>query len=140
MITLHICQLLEDAGFGTIDTDIFWEEIPVNVRGVPKSGIWVVPRGAPLSRLNVTYQAFDIYSRHAHKIVSSRKLEDILDYLQAAYHEVCELPEVPPYSETRYYDCQIQPTSGIENVGADDQDKIIRVISAEIKYKKEDSQ
>lgn len=138
MVTLHIAKLLEDEGFGTLDLDIFWEDMPVDSDGKPFNGIWIVPRGAPVSRFTVTSQAFDIYARDTNKVTSSQKLEDILNYLQTAYEEVCELPTVPPYSETRYYDVRITPVSGIENVGADDQDKIVRVISGEINFKREE--
>lgn len=138
MVTLHIAKLLEDAGFGTLDTDIFWEDMPVDNKGVAINGLWVVPRGTPRGRF-VKVQAFDIYSRHTNKVTSSKKLEDILDYLQEAFATVCELPTVPPHSETRYYDVTITPTSAIENVGADEQDKVVRVISGEINFKKEES-
>jgi len=137
MITLHIAKLLADEGFGTLDTDIFWEDMPVDSKGVPIDGIWVVSRGAPVSRFQVQYQAFDIYSRSKNKLEASQQLEDILDFLQDAYDTVCELPTVPPHSLTLYTDVQITPTSGIENVGTDEQDKVVRVISGEIKCKKE---
>lgn len=136
MITLHIAKWLSDQGFGTLDTDIFWEEVPLNSDGKPKDGIWVVPRGTPLSRFNTTTQAFDIYSRYANKITGSLKLEAILEKLKEAYGDVCTLPTVPPYSLAEYYNVRFRPTSGIENVGSDDQDKIVRVISAEIQYDK----
>lgn len=137
MVSLHIAKLLADQGFGTLDTDIFWEDMPLDSQGNPKNGIWIVPRGTPVSRFNHTQQPFDIYSRYSNKVTGSKKLEDILDYLQEAFEEVCELPTVPPHSTTRYYDCTITPTSVIENVGSDEQDKVVRVISGEIKFKKE---
>lgn len=134
MVTLHIAKLLENEGFGTLDTDIFWEEIPLGSDGKPKEGIWIVPRGFPLTRFNATAQAFDIYSRYANKITGSQKLEEILKYIQEAYGEVCELPTVPPYSLTQYGNVRLIPTSGIENVGSDEQDRIVRVISAEVQF------
>ena len=137
MVTLHIAQLLANEGFGTLDTDIFWEDMPVDSEGNPKNGVWIVTRGTPVTRFTTTNQAFDIYSRYSNKVTSSKKLEDILDYLQEAYGEVCELPTVPPHSMTRYYDARITPVSAIENVGSDEQDKVVRVISGEIKFKKE---
>lgn len=137
MITLHIAKLLDNKGFGTLDTDIFWEEAPLDTSGNPKEGIWVVSRGTELSRFTVHTQQFDIYARYANKVTSSQKLEDILEYLQTAFEEVCELPTVPPHSTTRYYDVTITPVSGIENVGSDEQDKVVRVISGEVKFKKE---
>lgn len=137
MVTLHIAKLLEQEGFGTLDTDIFWEDMPIDAQGKPINGLWVVPRGAEVGRFTAT-QAFDIYSRHTNKVVSSKKLEDILAYLQDAYGQVCDLPEVPQ-SPYRYYDCLIRPTSAIENVGTDEQNKVVRVISGEITFKREDS-
>ena len=134
MVTLHILQLLEDEGFGTIDTDLFWEDIPVDSNGDPKNGVWIVPRGAPVSIYNTTIQPFDIFSRYSNKVTGSKKLEDILEYLKTAFTEVCELPIVPPYSLTNYYDVTITPESGIENVGSDEQDKVVRVISGKVKY------
>jgi len=134
MVTLHVAQLLEDEGFGTVDQDIFWEDMPLDSQGNPKDGIWIVPRGSALSRFQTTIQAFDIYSRYANKITGSKKLEAILQYIKDAYDEVCELPTVPPYSTTLYNEVRLRPVSGIENVGTDEQDKVVRVISAEIQY------
>lgn len=137
MITLHILKLLADEGFGQIDTDLFWEDAPLDPQGNPKNGVWIVPRGTEVNRFTVSTQAFDIYSRHTNKVTSSKKLEDILDYLQEAFEDVCELPTVPPHSTTRYYDVMITPTSSIENVGTDEQDKVVRVISGQVTFKKE---
>lgn len=137
MITLHIAKLLETAGFGTLDTDIFWEEAPLDSSGKPKNGIWVVTRGNEVSRTNLHVQSFDIYARYGNKLTTSQKLESILEYLQTAFETVCELPTVPPYSTTQYTDVTIVPTSGIDNVGVDEQDKIIKLISGQVRYKKE---
>lgn len=136
MISLHIAAWLAQEGFGTLDSDIFWEEAALDGSGNPKEGVWVVTRGAPLSRFNVTTQAFDIYSRYANKLTGSQKLEGVLDRLQEAYGDTCELPAVEPYSSTVYTNVRLRPTSGIENVGSDEQDKIVRVISGEVQYNK----
>lgn len=137
MITLHIAKLLADEGFGTLDTDIFWEDAPLDSNGNPKDGVWIVPRGAEVNRFTIHTQQFDIYSRNKNKVTGSKKLEDILNYLQTAFEEVCELPTVPPHSLTRYYDVTITPVSSIENVGTDDQKKVVRVISGQVTFKKE---
>ena len=133
MIPLHIAKLLADNGFGTLDTDIFWEEAPLNAQGKPKDGIWVVERGSVVDRFNTTTQAFDIYSRYANKLTGASKLEDILAFLKDSYAEICTLPKVPPYSLRDYINVQITPTSSVENVGTDELDKVVRVISAEVK-------
>lgn len=135
MITLHILKLLEDNGFGTIDTDLFFEEVPLDSKGVPKQGIWIVTRGTSVTRLDVGNQNFDIYSRYTNKLTGGIKLENILTFLKEAYDDVCTLPTVPPYSTTEYYNVTIEPTSGVENVGTDEQDKVVRVISGNVKYK-----
>ena len=134
MISLHVAKWLEEEGFGILDEDIFWEEVPLDANGKPLNGIWVVTRGSALSRFNTTVQAFDIYSRYANKITGALQLEQILERIKEAYGDVCTLPTVPPYSLTNYDNVRLRPVSGIENVGSDEQDKIVRVISAEVQY------
>ena len=137
MITLHILKLLEDNGFGTIDTDLFYEEAPLDAKGVPKQGVWIVTRGSEVSRVDIGNQDFDIYSRYTNKLTGAVKLENILSFLKESYGDVCTLPTVPPHSMTQYYNVRITPTSGVENVGTDDQDKVVRVISGNVKFNKE---
>lgn len=136
MVTLHILKLLENNGFGVIDQDLFFEEASLDGNGDPKEGLWIVTRGSAVNRYSVTVQAFDIYSRYANKLTGYKKLEDILHFLQAAYGEVCELPTVEPYSNTIYKNVRLTPTSGVENVGADENNKIVRVISGEVQFNK----
>lgn len=136
MVTLHLLKLLENEDFGIIDTDLFWEEVPLDVDGKPKEGVWIVTRGAPVTRFNVGVQAFDIYARYSDKLTTATKLESILTYLQEAFG-VCDLPTVPPYSLANYTNVSITPTSGVENAGTDENDLIVKVISGEINYKKE---
>lgn len=136
MVTLHLLQLLANEGFGTIDTDLFWEEAPLDSKGDPINGVWLVTRGSEVTRLNVGIQAFDIYARYSNKLTTHTKLEAILTYLREAYGEVCELPDVPGYSASQYTQVMIEPTSSVENVGSDENEKIVKVISGIIHYKK----
>lgn len=136
MIALHILKLLEDEGFGTIDTDLFFEEAPLDGQGKPKQGVWIVERGTSVNRFNTQTQNFDIYSRYTNKLTGYQKLEAILDYLQEAYQDVCDLPSVPPYSNAVYENVMIQPTSSVENVGVDENNRIVRVISGVVQYNK----
>lgn len=135
MIALHILKLLENNGFGVIDTDLFFEDAPLDNNGVPIQGVWIVSRGTGVTRLNIGNQNFDIYSRYTNKLTGAIKLENILTFLKEAYGDVCTLPTVPPHSFTEYYDVIIEPTSGVENAGTDEQDKVVRVISGNVKYK-----
>lgn len=136
MIALHILKLLANEGFGTIDTDLFFEEAPLNSSGVPQEGVWIVERGSDVTRFTTHTQNFDIYSRYTNKTTGYKKLEAILDFLQEAYGDVCELPTVPPYSTTLYTDVRITPTSSVENAGVDDNGKVVRVISGTVQYNK----
>lgn len=134
MIALHILKLLEDEGFGTIDSDLFFEEAPLDGQGKPKQGCWIVERGTSVNRFSTQTQNFDIYSRYTNKLTGYKKLEAILNYLQEAYGEVCELPAVPPHSSTVYGNVRIEPTSSVENIGTDVDNKIVRVISGVVRY------
>ena len=136
MITLHILKALSDAGFGTIDTNLFWEEVPLDGSGNAKEGVWIVTRGAPVTRFSINIQSFDIYARYTNKITGATKLEGILNYLQEAFGKVCDLPTVPPHSTAQYKNVRIIPTSGVENAGTDENGKVVRVISGEVRYNK----
>lgn len=138
MITLNILKWLDDAGFGTIDTDLFWESVPIR-NGKAKDGIWIVSRGTQISRSNIRIQNFDIYSRFANKLTGDKKLEDILQYMVDNYGEVCTLKAVPPYTSTTYENVRIVPTSSVENVGLDENEKMVRLISGQVRYTRKDN-
>jgi len=139
MITLSILKALENDDFGTIDTDLFIEEVPLDNKGVPKQGLWIVTRGSSVSRVNTEIQAFDIYSRYNNKLTGHTKLAELLQWLQEGYSGVCTLPSVPPYTAQEYKNVRIYPTSGIETVGTDENGKVVRVISGEVYFNKENN-
>lgn len=140
MITLHILQLLENNGCGTIAwegnetaTDLLWHEIlPVG-----KSGVFIVSRGTPLGRGQRITQSFDLYARGTDDLEGAHRLEDILDFFEAECYPVCDLPDVPGYSTREYTNAVIVPTSNIENTGQDETDRTIFVVSANVIYQKE---
>ena len=132
MITLHILQLLQDNGFGVIDTDLFFEKLTLD-----KKGLYITSRGSSMSRGTRQAQAFDIYARGANDVDGAKKLEQVIEFLKEAYADVCTLPIVPSISLTRYTNCSIQPTSNIESAGLDANNRIIYVISGQINYNKE---
>lgn len=136
LVSLHILKLLENNGFGTIDTDLFWEDIPLDSNGKPKEGVWIVTTGSAVDRFVVTKESFDIYARYSNKLTSATKLESILHFLQTAYDTVCDLPTVPPYSTAEYFNVRIKPTSSIEQVGFDEQGRLVRLISGQIQFNK----
>lgn len=128
MITLHILKLLEDNGFGTIDTNLFFEKLTLD-----NKGLYISSRGAPLSRGQRKTQAFDIYARGNNDVDPYKQLEEVLAFLEESY-TVCDLPTVPGISSTEYVNCSIQPTSNIENAGLDPGNRVIYVLSGQITY------
>lgn len=136
MITLSILKELENEGFGTIDSDLFLEEAPLDTQGKPKNGLWLVTRGSTVSRTNVEIQSLDLYSRFTNKLTGHTKLAEALEWLQEAYGDVCTLPAVAPYTTQTYTNVRIFPTSSIQNAGVDENGKIVRVISFDVYYNK----
>ena len=67
MITLSLLKQMQTDNIGTIDTDMFHLEVALDGNGVPRNGLWIIPRGAPVSRFNVNIQPIDIYFRHTNK-------------------------------------------------------------------------
>lgn len=138
MITLNILQLLEDNGFGTIaitgneaDADLFFEKLPYD-----KNGIYIVSRGATLTRGLRSSQAFDLYARGSDDIQGAKKLEDISDYFDSTYGTTCNLPTVPDLSEKEYRKVQIVPTATVSNIGQDAQGRVIYSTSALVTFSK----
>jgi hypothetical protein len=129
MITLHILKLLEDNGFGTIDTDLFFEKLTLD-----KTGLYIASRGTALIRGSRRVQAFNIYARSDNDIDGIRKLADVQQFFEDSTEEHCTLPPVPPISEREYTNVTIEPISSIENVGLDANNRIIYVLTAQVIY------
>lgn len=131
MITLHLLQLLQDDGFGTIDTDLFWEKLPLK-----KNGVAIFSRGGELARgRNWATQGFDLYCRGSSDLKGAEKLEEIWQFMVENY-AVCDLPAVPEKSDRIYEQVRIIPVSNIENLGLDEGDRVMFRLSANIIYKK----
>lgn len=130
MVTLHILQLLQNNGLGTIDQDLFWEKLPLGGKGVA-----IYSRGGP-----VTYgrrsagQNFDLYSRGASDLHGADKLEKIWEFFADVY-TACDLP-LTAKSTKLYTNARIVPTGNVENLGADENDRIIFRLSAQVIYQK----
>jgi hypothetical protein len=131
MITLHIAQLLDEQGFGTIDTDLFWEKLPIDI-----DGIYIISRGGEAYRNRRLNQNFDIYSRHANDLLGADKLEKIWEYITDD-GIVCDLPIVPGVSNKEYKRVRIIPISNLENLGEDEAGRKIWRWSYTVNYIKE---
>lgn len=135
MITLSLLKQMELDGLGTIDSDLWHLEVPLNSQGIPANGAWIVPRGAPITRFNINIQPIDIYFRSTNKNATLKRAWDFLNYLQDSYEDVCTLPAYPPIFTHTYSNVTITPTDGVSYVGEDENRKLVFVISGEIRFK-----
>jgi hypothetical protein len=125
-------QKLEDDGFGTIDTDLFWEKLPLG-----KHGVAIFARGGELvAGRNRAVQIFDLYSRGTSDLLGADKLEKIWQFMIENY-VICDLPIVPGKSNKQYISVQVTPTGNVENLGMDENDRVIFRLAAQVRYKKE---
>jgi len=132
MITLHIIQLLQNEGFGTIDAPVnglFWEKLPLN-----STGVAIFSRGTELGRGLRSSQAFDLYSRGTSDLRGADNLEKIMEYIEGNFVQ-CDLP-LTAKSNKQYKKATIVMTSNVENLGLDENDRLIFRISAEVNYNK----
>jgi len=129
MITLSFLKLLEDNDFGEIDTDLFFQKLTLD-----KKGLYIADIGDSLTRGQRRTQSFELLARGDNDTDGYKMLSDILDFLRECYSDVCELPAVPPISSTVYTNVTILPTSTITNVDLDGNNRIIYSITGQIIY------
>ena len=137
MITLSLLKQMQTDGVGTLDSDLWHLEIPINGTGTPVNGLWILPRGTTVSRYNVNIQAVDIYVRNNNKNTALKKANQVLQYLKDSYSDICELPSYPPIFNTTYSNVTIEPTSGVDFLGVDENRKFIFVVSGEIRFQED---
>lgn len=132
MITLHLLQYLADNGFGTLDTDLFFEKLPLG-----KKGVAIFSRGGER-----TYgrrragQRFDLYSRGSSDLTGADILDKIGTFFSDNYDELCTLPTIPGVSNRQYAKARITTIDNIENIGLDENDRVIFRLGAEVIYEK----
>ena len=133
MITLHLLQYLKENGFGTdIDTDLFFEKLPLG-----KTGVAIYSRGgeATYGRRRAV-QRFDLYSRGEDDLLGYDKLDKIRTFLSDNFDDLCTLPQVPSVSTRQFTKARITAIDNIENLGVDENDRIIYRLGAQIIYEK----
>lgn len=129
MITLSLLQYLEDNGYGTIDTDLFWQKLSLG-----KKGVYIVSIGQPQSRNGLRVQRYQLYSRGTTDVNGYERLANIVDFLNSSYN-VCILPkaDVLPNSQA-YENVTIMPISTPTNIGEDTKGRIIWSATGELRY------
>lgn len=133
MITLHILEYLKENGFGSaIDTDLFFEKLPLG-----KNGVAIFSRGGEATYgLRRAVQRFDLYSRGSSDLTGYDKLDKIRTFFSDNYDDLCTLPIVPSVSNRQYTKARITAIDNIENLGLDENDRVMYRLGAEIIYEK----
>lgn len=130
MITLSFLKLLEDEGFGTIDTDLFFQKLTLD-----RKGIYIADVGEPVPKGSRDTQSYELLARGANDVDGYKTLTEIRRFLIREYSNICELPAVPPITTEGYTNVELSKPSTITNVGLDDQNRIIYSITGTIIFK-----
>ena len=133
MVIHSLLQQMQIDGFGTIGDTLQVGTLAVDTNGRAKNGVAVALRGSAVNRTQIEIQAIDFYVRNVSPLASIQKAQQILEYLQEAFSEICNLPAMPPLTDS-YSNVTIVPTSSVEFVGQDDNGGHNYVVSAEVRY------
>jgi hypothetical protein len=134
MIGLATLKLLDTNGFGTLDIDgsitengLYFEKLTQN----KISGVALLTRGDQLSRNTRMSQAFDLMSRGTDDVDGKLRLKNIISFM-SNLHE-CNLV----YEDSSFKGVMFEPISNIENIGLDDNDRIIYSATIKVTYQEE---
>jgi hypothetical protein len=130
MITLSFLKLLEDNGFGTIDTDLFFQKLTLD-----KAGVYITDIGEPVARNSRDTQSYELLVRGVTDVAGYKKLKDIRKFIINNYSYICELPPVPPITTEEYTNVELSKPSTITNVGLDATKRVIYSMTGTIIYK-----
>lgn len=128
MITLSLLKYLENNGFGEIDRNLFWQKLSLD-----KKGIYITDLGADNPRGERKSLLYELYSRGSSDTQGYKQLQEVVDFLNNSF-EVCELPAVPPVTQSGYDNVVIMPLSSIASVGEDANGRIIYSVTGRIYY------
>lgn len=141
MITLAILNAMNEARVAglTKNEDFFWEEAPLQSRGRPAMGVWLVTRGGDASNspkgLNLK-TTVDFYVAFGDKAKTEIVHQQILEWLMEN-PSICELSgSVGSGYGYQYSNVRIRPTSTPENAGTAENGEIVKVASALLTYDK----
>lgn len=128
MITIALLKFLEDNGIGTIDTDMFWQNIEID-----SDGLYIVNIGQTQARGSRRVQRYEIYVRNKSKLKGLQLLESVIELINNSY-AVCELPAVDKYEVPAFGNVTLMPLSTPTRVGEDVNGRIIWSASGNIIY------
>ena len=128
MITLSLLKYIENGGFGAIDDDLFFQKLTLD-----RIGVYITNIGDTQVRGARRSQSYELYSRGASDVDGYKRLSAIIDYLNGSYG-VCQLPAVPPVTDSGYENVTIMPLSTISSVGLDANNRMIYSATGTIIY------
>ena len=128
MITIALLKFLEEHHIGTIDKDLFWQNI-----GTDAEGLYIVNIGQAQARGSRRVQRYEIYVRNKSKLNGLKMLEDVIELINNSYSE-CTLPAVAEYGVHSYSNITLMPLSTPTRVGEDANGRIIWSTSGNIIY------
>lgn len=127
---------MSDDGFGTVSEDLQMGVLPLNENATVRNGIAITARGSAVTRIQIEIQAVDFYVRNINPLKASQTAQQILEYLQSSFSELCTLPPLDGITEDSYRNVTIIPTSSVEFVGVDENGGHSFVVSGEVRYEK----
>lgn len=141
MIAHSLLQQLQDDGWGTVNTTLQLGTLPINATtGKATNGIALSLRGLPVWYANVEVQGLDFYVRNTNYITALQKAQELLEYIQTSYGDICTLPPLQGFGAVlasgSYKNVTITPVSSVSEIGVDDNGGMTYQVSAEIRYEK----
>lgn len=138
MITYAIFQQMiqDEVGDLTENKDFFWEEVPGQKEGKPASGVWLITRPGNISNsrkgLNLK-TTIDFYVATNSKIKTEALHHAIRQYFEQQL-VFCELSGSVGDTTYSFSNVRVRPTSTPQNVGATQNNLIVKVASVELVY------
>lgn len=138
MIVPALILAMQSAGLGSVNTDLFWEEMPQDPQA---EGVWVVSRGDAGSSNDVQALQLDIYARYQNKLYTALKLRAISNWVRGKAQDICSLTVNPhdldksqPNTPITFNVISIEHTGAAQNQGIDENFRVIKAITITIKY------
>lgn len=129
---------MQRQGLGTVDTDLFWEELP---QSPDAEGVWVVSRGDAGSTENSQQLSVDIYARFANKLTTEMRLRSVVNWVRGEAQNLCRLSVNPhdlddsqPNETISYNVYSIQHVGAVQNQGVDENGRILKTITVQINF------
>lgn len=136
MIVPALALEMERAGLGTINRDLFWEEVPYD-----SEGIWVVTRGDAGSTDDYQLLQIDISARFNNKVTTEMRLRAITNWVRNEAKNLCLLTVNPHDLDGSQFDEDIQyviydisHTGAVQNNGIDAQGRVLKTITIQVKF------